>query len=103
MSVPSALGQLLSLLDDLEDETELFPDRLLAVSASRIGAPDQTLLSGTIAELAALDEARFGGPLHSFVIVGKRLHPMERDFAGRWAVDGAAWRAVCADAYGCKG
>jgi diphthine methyl ester synthase len=43
----------------------------------------------------------FGGPLHSLVIVGKRLHPLERDYAGQYAVPDSRWFSVAKDTYGC--
>lgn len=47
-------------------------------------------------------KAAFGAPLHSLVIVGKRLHPIERQYAGMYAVPGSAWHQVAADVYGCR-
>lgn len=43
----------------------------------------------------------FGAPLHSLVIVGHRLHEMEREYANLWSV-GAGWQKVARDVYGCS-
>ncbi|KAN0062718.1 diphthine synthase [Thecaphora frezii] len=55
---------------------------------------------------AARQEARakaaYGEPLHSLVIVGKRLHPIERTYGGMYAVDGSTWHEVAANVYGCR-
>ncbi|GAC98010.1 hypothetical protein PHSY_005598 [Pseudozyma hubeiensis SY62] len=55
---------------------------------------------------AARAEARakkaFGEPLHSLVIVGKRLHPLERDYAASYACPGSKFVEVANDVYGCK-
>ncbi|WVQ81174.1 diphthine synthase [Cryptococcus sp. DSM 104549] len=77
------------------------PHETLAISLSRIGTPTQKLISGTLAELAALDEEEFGGPLHSVVIVGKRLHPLELEYAGKFAVGGeeGQWWKVGKEVY----
>ncbi|ORX39024.1 tetrapyrrole methylase [Kockovaella imperatae] len=93
-----------------EDETStaprsttlLPPDQTLALSLSRIGTSTQRIIAGTLSELAALPEEEFGPPLHSVVIVGKRLHPLELEFAGRWCVGGenGAWWKVGKDVYG---
>lgn len=111
MSVPTAISQLLSLLPpDLTSKSYspdapvphadvLDPHTTLAISASRVGHPSQTFVSGTLAELATLDEERFGGPLHSFVIVGRTFHALERDFARRWAVDPQRWDEVSKKVY----
>ncbi|BGO92809.1 hypothetical protein NBRC10512_007928 [Rhodotorula toruloides] len=111
MSVPTAISQLLSLLEDsspsassdsspsLASADSLDPSTTLAISASRVGAPSQRFVAGTLAELSELDEEAFGGPLHSFVIVGRRFHALERDFAGRWAVDRERWNEVSNTVY----
>ncbi|GAA6006531.1 hypothetical protein JCM10207_004964 [Rhodosporidiobolus poonsookiae] len=127
MSVPCAISQLLSLLPPAGPAPDLAslrssstsssspdtpasspaadsldPHTTLAISASRVGSPSQRFVSGTLAELAALDEDAFGGPLHSFVIVGRTFHALERDFAGRWAVDRERWDAVSNGVYGVR-
>ncbi|KAL8284101.1 hypothetical protein RQP46_004850 [Phenoliferia psychrophenolica] len=111
MSVPTAISQLLSLLptpepaspsataSSIPPATALDPSTTLAISLSRVGDPSQTFVAGTLAELSLLGEEAFGGPLHSFVIVGKRFHALERDFARRWAVDPANWDRVAKEVY----
>ncbi|KIR35026.1 diphthine synthase [Cryptococcus deuterogattii MMRL2647] len=78
------------------------PSQTLAISLSRVGTSSQRLISGTLSELAALDEEEFGGPLHSVVIVGKRLHPLELEYAGKFAVGGenGNWWRVGKEVYG---
>ncbi|EST09368.1 Tetrapyrrole methylase [Kalmanozyma brasiliensis GHG001] len=44
----------------------------------------------------------FGEPLHSLVIVGKRLHPLERDYAASYASSGSKFLEVAREVYGCK-
>ncbi|WWC64122.1 diphthine synthase [Kwoniella dejecticola CBS 10117] len=83
-------------------ESLLPPDKTLAISLSRIGTPTQRLISGTLEELAQVSEEEFGGPLHSLVIVGKRLHALEFEFAGKFAIGGeqGAWWKVGQEVYG---
>jgi hypothetical protein len=64
----------------------LSPDSTLAITVSRVGTPTQCFHSGTLAQLSQLPESAFGGPLHSLVLVGKRVHPLEVEYAGGWAV-----------------
>ncbi|GAA5888570.1 hypothetical protein JCM16303_000875 [Sporobolomyces ruberrimus] len=110
MSVPTAISQLLSLLEEeetptTEDDKEvdspesLSPSTTLAISLSRVGDPSQKFVSGTLSELSTLSEEDFGGPLHSFVIVGRRFHALERDFAARWSVKREEWDRVSNEVY----
>jgi len=97
--------------EDLSDDPSLptsssthassFSEReTLALSLSRVGTPTQSIRSGTIASLAAKEEDFFGGPLHSLVIVGHRVHPMEIQYAAQWAVDEDEWWSVAETYYG---
>lgn len=112
MSVPTAISQLLSLLEETpatergDADTAatppadaIDPSTTLAISLSRVGDPSQKFVSGTLAEMSELDEEAFGGPLHSFVIVGRRFHALERDFAARWAVNRQNWDDVSNKVY----
>ena len=111
MSVPTAVSQLMSLLKDaapasdpaaaplMPSAASLDPATTLAISLSRVGDPSQRFVAGTLAEMAELDEDAFGGPLHSFVIVGRRFHALERDFARRWAINKDTWDQVSRDVY----
>jgi diphthine synthase len=67
-----------------------------------MGTPDQRLISGTLAELAEVSEEEYGGPLHTVVVVGKRLHPLELEYAGQFAVGGeeGRWWVVGKEVYG---
>jgi diphthine synthase len=108
MSVPTAVSQLMSLLEAEESTEEapssdspesLSPSSTLAISLSRVGDPSQKFVSGTLKELSTLGEDDFGGPLHSFVIVGRRFHALERDFAARWSVNKETWEKVSNEVY----
>lgn len=86
--------------------TLLDPARTLVMSLSRLGTPSQSIRSGTLLEMSELSEEDFGGPLHSMVIVGGnsdkgkgRLHPLEAEYAGRFAINGGDefWRCAKED------
>ncbi|KAF8489683.1 tetrapyrrole methylase [Gautieria morchelliformis] len=102
MSVPVAVEQLL--------ETEsgrmngmLSPHDTLAIALSRVGGGDeQRIVAGTLQELHDADERVFGEPLHSLVIVGKRLHHLEVEFAQVYAQSHDTWRDVARRVYGCS-
>lgn len=71
---------------------------------SRVGAQtegEQRIVCGTLAELAAAPPDVFGNPLHSLIIVGKRLHHLEVDFAEEFALNKENWREVAKSVYGC--
>lgn len=66
------------------------PDSL-AVAVARVGANDQKIVAGTLKHLTEVD---MGAPLHSLVLVGQRVHELERDFIRDFAVDLDAFDAV---------
>lgn len=68
----------------------------LAVGVARVGAEDQLIRAGTLEELAEVD---MGKPLHSLVLVGKRMHEMERDFIRDFAVNKETFDRVWARDY----
>jgi len=118
MSPAAALQQILEAISnpssslEVEDPTmpskkdilkPLSPSRTLALALSRVGTPHQKIKSGTLSDLANLSAEDFGPPLHSLVIVGSRLHPMEAQYAGRWAVEGGGWEKTAKDVYGVAG
>lgn len=81
----------------------LGPNKTLAIALSRVGSPDkQRIVCGTLQQLAELAEEDFGEPLFSVVIVGKRLHELEVQYAEPWAVDKAEWRRVAKEVYGAR-
>ncbi|KZT43305.1 Diphthine synthase [Sistotremastrum suecicum HHB10207 ss-3] len=98
MSIPTAVSQLIEI-ESLRSEGVLSPETTLAISMSRVGSEQQRIVCGTLAELASLDNEVFGDPLHSLVIVGKRLHHLEVEFAEEWATDKANWRKVARESY----
>ena len=94
MSPAVALEQTMSLLEAGEAPSLIKPETL-CITVSRVGSTSQKLIAGTLKELSELPEEAFGGPLHSMVIVGSRLHPMERDFGAQYAVNQETWKTQC--------
>ena len=101
MSPANAISQLLSLLPS-DMASSIVPSETLAFTLSRVGSATQKILAGSLEELAALPEEDYGSPLHSIAIVGKRLHPVERDFATQYSINKKSWLAGC-KRYGCEG
>ncbi|KAJ7189555.1 tetrapyrrole methylase [Mycena pura] len=101
MSIPLAVTQLLEI-EALRQAGTLSADTTLAIALSRVGGGDaERIVAGTLAELAAQPVDAFGDPLHSLVIVGKRLHHLEVEYAEPFAVDRDRWRTVASSVYGC--
>lgn len=103
MSIPQAIVQLLEV-ESLRQEGILTADKTLAIGLSRVGGGDeqQRIVCGTLGELLAQPADVFGEPLHSLVIVGKRLHHLEVEFAEDYAVSRDSWRSVASGVYGCN-
>ena len=66
------------------------PDSL-AVAVARLGAQDQKIAAGTLQQLTEVD---MGPPLHSLILLGSRVHDLERDFIQGFAVEPAAFDAA---------
>ena len=71
----------------------------LAVGVARVGAEDQMIVAGTLEQLAEVD---MGRPLHSLVLIGRRIHEMERDFVRDFAVDEKVFDRVWESQYADK-
>lgn len=102
MSIPQAVSQLLEI-ESLRAENVLSPKTTLAIALSRVGgdADHQRIVCGTLEELSQQPQEIFGEPLHSLVIVGKRLHHLEVEYAEAYAVCKEVWRGVAKEEYGC--
>ncbi|KAJ6631492.1 Diphthine synthase [Mycena sp. CBHHK59/15] len=101
MSIPLAVNQLVEI-ESIRKAGILDPDNTLAIALSRVGGGDeQRIVAGTLTDLANHPTDAFGEPLHSLVIVGKRLHHLEVEYAEEFAVDRERWRTVASTVYGC--
>ncbi|EED82650.1 predicted protein [Postia placenta Mad-698-R] len=101
MSIPQAVSQLVEV-EESRQTGVLHPANTLAMALSRVGGGDeQRIVCGTLDELLAQPADIYGEPLHSLVIVGKRLHHLEVEYAEAYAVDKSNWRRVAQDVYGC--
>jgi diphthine synthase len=80
------------------------PDHTLAIALSRIGGGEgnERIVYGTLSELLAHSPEAFGEPLHSLIIVGRRLHPLEVEYAKMYAIHKETWRGVGVQTYGCN-
>lgn len=104
MSIPTAVSQLLDT-ESTRQENILNPDTTLAIAVSRVGGDEsqQKIVAGTLQELFEQPPEAFGDPLHSLVIVGKRVHYLEIEYVETYAVNKENWKRVAKDVYGCTG
>ena len=102
MSIPLAVSQLIEI-ESLKSTGTLDPHKTLAIGLSRVGGGDdhQRIVAGTLFELSNHPNEAYGQPLHSLVIVGRRLHHLEVEYAEEYAIDRDNWRRVAKDVYGC--
>ena len=101
MSITQAVSQLAEV-EASRQAGVLTPENTLAIALSRVGGgAEERLVAGTLAELLAQPPERFGEPLHSLVVVGRRLHHLEVEYAESFAVNPETWRDVARRVYGC--
>jgi diphthine methyl ester synthase len=75
MSIATACEQLLEI--EAEEGLRVCTSDTLAVGMARVGADDEKIVAGSLAELKEVD---FGGPLHSLILVGKNIHELEVEY-----------------------
>jgi diphthine synthase len=94
MTVNTALQQLLEIEEKRREGA--YDASTLAVGMSRLGAPDQQIVAGSMGELAGAD---FGPPLHCLIIAGA-VHVVEEEILCYYRVGaaGAAAGAAAASA-----
>ncbi|KAK8080254.1 hypothetical protein PG997_008072 [Apiospora hydei] len=97
MTVGQCARQMLEIEEE-KGEGVYGPDSL-AIGAARVGGRNEKFVAGTLKELCDSDDA-LGPPLHSMVLLGRRAHELERDFARGFAVDKETWDTLWARDYG---
>ncbi|CAJ2514291.1 Uu.00g024100.m01.CDS01 [Anthostomella pinea] len=97
MTVGQCAQQMLEVEED-KKEGVYGPDSL-AIGAARVGGRTEKFVAGTLKQLCDADDV-LGPPLHSLVLLGKRAHELERDYAREFALDKDTWDKVWAANYG---
>ncbi|KAJ3737562.1 tetrapyrrole methylase [Lentinula guzmanii] len=81
MTIRQAVTQLLEI-EALRGEGALDADKTLAVAMGRVGGlDDQCILAGPLSSFLRAPPDAFGPPLHSMIIIGRRLHHLEVEYA----------------------
>ncbi|PVU85801.1 hypothetical protein BB559_001564 [Furculomyces boomerangus] len=97
MTTNQAIDQLLEIEQSRNEKA--YTEDTLAVAVARVGSDSQKLASGTLKQLLTTD---MGGPLHSLVLVGKRLHIMEAEVLRKFAVGLEEFNRVLVSEYNVK-
>ncbi|KAI9023043.1 diphthine synthase [Phycomyces nitens] len=82
MTVNQAVEQLLEIEENRKQG--ICTPESLAIGCARIGTATEQIVAGSLSELVNVD---FGGPLHSLVLVGSKMHHMEADFIRAYATN----------------
>ncbi|KAI1660691.1 Diphthine synthase [Daldinia decipiens] len=95
------VGQCAQQMLEIEEEKKegVYGPESLAIGAARVGGRGEKFVAGTLKQLCDADEA-LGPPLHSLVLLGKRAHELERDYAREFAVDKETWDTIWIRDYG---
>ncbi|KAL0636462.1 diphthine synthase [Maublancomyces gigas] len=89
MTVAQCAQQMLEI--EAEKKEGAYSPNTLAIGVSRLGSLDQQFVAGTLEQLA---EADLGPPLHSLVLLGKRVHELEIDYIRAFAADVEAFNSA---------
>ena len=93
MTAAQCVCQMLDIAE--ERHFDAYGPESLAVAVARLGAQDQKIAAGTLRQLTEVD---MGPPLHSLILLGSRVHDLERDFIQGFAVKpetfDAAWKKL---------
>src|SRR5882757_6111162 len=102
MSITTAVSQLVET-ESNRQQGILKPESTLAIALSRVGGgqDNERIVAGTLQELLDHPVESYGQPLHSLVIVGKKLHHLEVEYASEFAIDPQTWKNVARDVYKC--
>ncbi|ELR48678.1 Diphthine synthase [Bos mutus] len=85
MSVNQAAQQLLEIVQNqrIRGEEPAVTEETLCVGLARVGAEDQKIAAGTLQQMSTVD---LGGPLHSLIITGGSLHPLEMEMLSLFTI-----------------
>ncbi|KAJ3648918.1 hypothetical protein Zmor_020686 [Zophobas morio] len=83
MSVSEAAEQLLQILQKKVEDDGLVTANSLCVGLARIGSQNQQIVACSLEEMSKVN---LGGPLHSLIIAGPVLHPLELEYLEQFRI-----------------
>lgn len=86
MTIAQAAAQMIEA-EETKKEKAYDPENTLCIGLARMGQKSQSIVAGTLQELARID---CGGPLHSLIIAGDSIHDLEIDFVREFLVENSA-------------
>lgn len=86
MSVNEASQQLLEIIKQRKElnETMVITPDSLCVGLARVGSSTQQIIACHLQEMSKCD---LGGPLHSLIIVGPCIHPLENEYLEQFKIN----------------
>ena len=82
------------MIETEEERKEgVYSGESLAIGAARVGGKEEIFVASTLRELCDADE-KLGKPLHSLVLLGRRVHELEHEFVRESAVDKENWDRI---------
>jgi len=87
MTIAQAAAQLIEA-EERCNEQAYDPAKTLCVGLARMGQSSQRIIAGTLNELKDCDA---GGPLHSLIVTGGKLHDLELEFVKTFLVEGSTY------------
>ncbi|KAK0547145.1 diphthine synthase [Tilletia horrida] len=100
--VSGTLSELLALAQPADAETAKKEEEEDEQLADEQGWGEKELAKHRAKRAEERAVKAYGLPLHSLVLVGKRLHPLEREYAGMYKIPGSRWDEVAKEVYGCE-
>lgn len=93
MTIAQAAAQLIEA-EETKKENAYDPERTLCIGLARMGQTSESIVAGTLKELAATD---CGGPLHSLIISGDSIHDLELEFVQEFLVENSVCLTLIAE------
>ncbi|VEN41823.1 unnamed protein product [Callosobruchus maculatus] len=81
MSVKEAAIQLLEILKS--SDSTVIDEKCLCIGLARVGSETQQIVACSLSKMASVD---LGEPLHSLIVVGPKLHPLEDEYLQQFKI-----------------
>ncbi|KAF2720086.1 Diphthine synthase [Polychaeton citri CBS 116435] len=89
MTVAQCAEQMIEVEE--EKKALVCANEALAVGVARLGSEEQMIVAGTLEQLSQAD---LGKPLHSLVLIGRRMHEIEWEYVREFAIDKAVFDEI---------